>query len=186
MGFYFSQTSVICFCRGLIFSYCPYYRGVRYRRGIRYRRGVHKTRVDCIRRFRKNSTKYVQIQGKTNAVSTLSMTDSFLYQHNPAWYEHNGLELKQTHRTSYRSGTLVYQILILNLDISVLMLFFGSIRRSESLLRFQYLITLPQNVAENRPICDNPLSRSAQRSFSLLQKPPVVIWFLYRCKRYPV
>ena len=38
-GFYFSQMSVICFCRGL--SYCPFYRGVGYS-GV-----VRKARVDC-------------------------------------------------------------------------------------------------------------------------------------------
>ena len=63
----------------------------------------------------------------------------------------------------------MHQILILKPRYLVT-LFFGSIRSSESLLRFQYQITLPQKVAENRPICGNPLSRSAQRSFSLLQK----------------
>ena len=36
---YFSQMSVIHFCRG--FSCCLYYRGVR------NKRGVHKARVDC-------------------------------------------------------------------------------------------------------------------------------------------
>ena len=36
MGVYFSQTSVICFCRGL--RYCPFYRGVRYYSRVSARR----------------------------------------------------------------------------------------------------------------------------------------------------
>ena len=88
------------------------------------------------------------------------MTDSFSRQYNPAWYEHNGPKLKLNTLIEPRTGAVLTSYSAPNSYPETQIFintFFRSIRRSvDSLLRFQYLITLPQKVAENRPICGNP------------------------------
>ena len=49
-GVFFSQTSVICFCRGFIC--CPFYQGVRYS-GVSARRELTVTGSDCSSLFHK-------------------------------------------------------------------------------------------------------------------------------------